>query len=382
MPGVDRRVVLDSGVGAAPGGKGDLVPEVPGGDGLRGLAVGALGEDPVVVVLDRIEELVGKAHGVVGVLPADREVGLTVEVVVEFEAEAFGHCLLVLAEVLHALDQCGDLDLLADLPVDEGFHVGVVHVEADHLGGAAGGSAGLDRARGPVADLEEAHQARASTATGQGFVLATNRGKVRSGSGAVLEEARLADPQVHDPAFTDEVVADALDEAGMRLRVGVGVRGEREVAGFVIRDPVALGRALDAVRPRESGVEPLGAVRGRHLVDEHEGELVVERLGVFVAGEVVVLGSPVAPAAGQPVDHLTHGAFRSGRDLAVRILQEFPLQVVGAVGLVRALRDARLAEVLAHDDVGGELTPAGGDFRIVHLEDERAIGVGDSGAAT
>jgi hypothetical protein len=59
-----------------------------------------------------------------------------------------------LRRLLEALDQGGDLDLFADLPVDEAVDVGVVEVEADHLGGAPGGAAALDRAGGAVADLQ------------------------------------------------------------------------------------------------------------------------------------------------------------------------------------------------------------------------------------
>src|SRR6266702_1491696 len=43
--------------------------------------------------------------------------------------------------------------------------------------------------------------------------------EVRAGAGAVLEQARLAHPQVHDPALVDEVVVDRLDKAGVRLRM-------------------------------------------------------------------------------------------------------------------------------------------------------------------
>ena len=38
-------------------------------------------------------------------------------------------------------DQVGDLLLLDDLPVDEFLDVGMVEIEDDHLGGAAGGAA-------------------------------------------------------------------------------------------------------------------------------------------------------------------------------------------------------------------------------------------------
>ena len=72
----------------------------------------------------RAHELVGDADGVVGVLPADGVVRVAVEV----------------ARVARRDERLGLL-LLADLPVDEVDDLGVVHVEADHLGGAPRGAA-------------------------------------------------------------------------------------------------------------------------------------------------------------------------------------------------------------------------------------------------
>ena len=167
----------------------------------------------------------------------------------------------------------------------------------------------------------------------------------------------------------------------MRLGVGIGIGCKGEFAGFVIGDPVSLGRSLDAVGPGEPGVEPLGAVGGRHLVDQHVGEFVIEGLGVLAGGEVAVLEAPVAPTAGETVHDLANGTFRSRLDLAFLVANELAFQVIGAVGLAGSLRNACLAEVLAHHDVRGQLTPVSGDFGIVHLEDERAIGVGDARAS-
>ena len=89
----------------------------------------------------------------------------------------------------------------------------MVEIENDHLGGAARGPAGLDGAGGAVADLEEAHQAARLAAAGQRLALAAQGGEIRAGAGAVFEDARLADPQVHDAAFVHQVVLDGLDEA-------------------------------------------------------------------------------------------------------------------------------------------------------------------------
>src|SRR5690606_8459747 len=88
---------------------------------------------------------------------------------------------------------------------------------------APGGAAALDGPGGAVTHAQEAHQPRGGAAAGQRLALAADAGEVGAGAGAVLEDARLADPEVHDAAFVDEVVLDVLDEAGVRLRPGVGV---------------------------------------------------------------------------------------------------------------------------------------------------------------
>jgi hypothetical protein len=61
----------------------------------------------------------------------------------------------VLLVDLGAGDQSRDLLLLLHLPVDELLDVGMIGIDHHHLGGAARGAAGLDRARGAVADLEK-----------------------------------------------------------------------------------------------------------------------------------------------------------------------------------------------------------------------------------
>ena len=93
-----------------------------------------------------------------------------------------------------------------DLPVDELLDVGMVEIEDDHLGGAARGAAGLDRAGGAVADLQEAHQPARLAAAGQRLAFAAQGREIGAGAGAVLEDACLADPQVHDAAFVHQVV--------------------------------------------------------------------------------------------------------------------------------------------------------------------------------
>ena len=235
--------------------------------------LGAPEQIPVGVGLDRLEELVGDAHRIVGVLAGDGEIGVRIpvgvvdrevdvgiallgeldhalDVVVRHVGPARGldlapqHRVLLRIEAvvaralavhaglqdrlevllvdLRAGDEGGDLLLLDHLPVDELLDVGMIGVDDHHLGGAPRGAARLDGAGGAVADLEEAHQAGGLAAAGEPLAFAAQPREVRAGAGAVFEQARLAHPQIHDPAFVDEIVGDRLDEAGVRLRMLVG----------------------------------------------------------------------------------------------------------------------------------------------------------------
>ena len=57
--------------------------------------------------------------------------------------------------------------------LDELLNVRMIDVDDHHLRRAARGAAGFDRARGPVADLQEGHQPRRFAASGQRLVLPT-----------------------------------------------------------------------------------------------------------------------------------------------------------------------------------------------------------------
>src|SRR5262249_55528454 len=61
-----------------------------------------------------------------------------------------------------------------------------------------GGTAALDRAGGPVADLEEAHQPAGLAAARERLTLGANGGEIGSRTTAVFKNTRLAHPQVHD----------------------------------------------------------------------------------------------------------------------------------------------------------------------------------------
>ena len=183
---------------------------------------------------------------------------------------------------LGAGDQRRHLLLFLHLPVDIGLDVGVIDVDDHHLGGAPRGAARLDGAGRAVADLEEAHQAGRLAAARELFAFAAQRREVRAGAGAVFEQARLAHPQVHDAAFVDQVVVDALDEAGVRLRMLVGALRARQLAGLEIDVVVALARPVDAIGPVQAGVEPLRRIGRAHLRRQHVAQLVEEGLRVFL----------------------------------------------------------------------------------------------------
>ena len=219
---------------------------------------------------------------------------------------------------LGAGDQSRDLLLLFHLPVDVLFDIRMVDVHNHHLGGTTRGAARFDRAGGAVADLQERHQAGRLAAARQLFAFAAQIGEVRAGAGAVFEQARLAHPQIHDAAFVDEIVADALNEAGMRLRMLVGRFRLGELAGLPVDVIVALAGAINAVGPVQAGVEPLRRVRRDHLLGEHVPQLVEEGAGVRFAIEVAALPAPIGPATGETIEHLLCGQFA---DVALRFGQ-------------------------------------------------------------
>ena len=440
VPFIDGGVELEPGVGRGPGGVADLLPQVPGSHGLGDLAVGAADEIPFTVGLHLLQEGVGDAHRVVGVLPGDGKVGFRIPVGVvgldldagialggelngpldvvlrdhrlargdhrglELRVASRVEARLVLGAAvrgvvaagrddgvqalvreLGARDHRRDLLLLRHFPVDERLDVGVVDVDGDHLGGAPGGAAGLDGARGPVADFEEAHQPRRLAATRQGLVLGPERGEVGSGAGAVLEQPRLAQPQIHDAALVDQVVPDALDETGVRLGVLVGRCRGFDLAGPVVDVVVAIGRPVDAIGPVEPGVEPLGRVGRRHLPAQHVAELVEEGAGIRFPVEIAALPAPIGPGAGEPVEHLGGPRLAGGGARLVelsgrRLVGDMAPEPSGHVRLLDRLhlgRHAGLAEVFLGQDVDGDLGPRDRRFDVAELENDRAVRIAD-----
>jgi hypothetical protein len=70
------------------------------------------------------------------------------------------------------------------------------------------------------------------SAAAQRFALPAQGREVGSGSRAVLKEPRFTNPEIHNAAFVHQVVIDALDKAGVRLRMGIGILRFGQFAGF------------------------------------------------------------------------------------------------------------------------------------------------------
>ena len=142
-----------------------------------------------------------------------------------------------------------------------------------------------------------------------------------------------------------------------------------QLSRFRINVIVPLRDAFYAVSEKQAGIEPLRAVRRGHLMNQHVAELILESLGVLRGGEVTVFFTPPAPAAGEPLDHLFHGFFRTGDDLASSI----PEDIARFIGL----RNTGLPEIFRYNYIGRHLAPVGWHFGIPHLENDRPVGIHD-----
>ena len=211
MPGIDRVVILDTRIGTGPCGMPHLIPQIARLQGLGDLAILAVEQFPIAIGGDSLEERIGDADRVVGILARDAGIGLTIPIGVigrKFDAgmaltRIIQHALGISIGDRHLLgladrrrqrlvhlgvigilfgaipsldrgkkrvqllgmhlrsgDDRSDLLLLDHLPIDEILDIGMVRIHDHHLGGAARGATRLDRTRRTVTDLEKAHQAR------------------------------------------------------------------------------------------------------------------------------------------------------------------------------------------------------------------------------
>ena len=282
---------LDARVSTGPSGVANLVPQLARRDGLGHFAIGAADQFPRQIVFDSLQEGIRHPHRVVRVLARNRHIGLGIPIGVIGgkldrgeallgvlqDAEGVGvgdHGLFgrfdrrfqrgVLGRInrifrrpipcanggenlvqarfmrLGTGDQRGHLLLFDHFPVDESFHIGVIHIADHHLGRTACGAARFDSARSTVADFQKAHQARRLAAARQMLSLAAQRREVGAGARTVFEQACFTHPQIHNPAIAHQIIAHRLNKAGVRLGVFIGRVRLGQHFGLVIDIVVAL----------------------------------------------------------------------------------------------------------------------------------------------
>ena len=115
---------------------------------------------------------------------------------------------------LGAGDERGDFLLLDDLPIDESLDVGMVDVDDDHLGGAPCRAAGFDRAGGTVADSQEAHQPRGTSASGERLGFASDLEKFEPDPEPYLKRrASRTQRSMIPPSLTRSSATDWMKQA-------------------------------------------------------------------------------------------------------------------------------------------------------------------------
>ena len=296
----------------------------------------------------------------------------------------------MLGDDLGAGDERRHLLLFLDLPVDIFLDIGVIDIDHHHLGRAARGAARFDGARRPVADLEERHKARGLAAARELFARAAQGREIGAGARAVLEQARFADPQVHDAVLVDQIVVHGLDEARMRLGMLVCGFGLHQLAGEGVDIEMALAGAVDAIGPMQARVEPLRGVGRAALGGEHVAQLVIKGARVVLGGKIAALPAPIGPGAGETAEDLAGIGFRTvalglgelGERLFVGNRTPEPRGNVVLLYLFQGPRHARLAEIFLRDDVSGDLAPGRRYGNILEPEHHRPVRVADFARCT
>ena len=159
----------------------------------------------------------------------------------------------------------------------------------------------------------------------------------------------------------------ALGEAGVGSGALVLVLGGNDLAEGGIVVGIAVGVLHEAVRLEQTGVEPLRAVRRRHLVHDHEPDLVPERLGITVGREVATTAAPDHPGVRHPGHDLLGGALRA--------------QLGEHLGVLPVVRHTCLATVLGGEHVDGTLLPIVGHLDAELELDLTSLVVADDGIA-
>ena len=209
--------------------------------------------------------------------------------------------------------------------------------------------------------------------------------EVGTGARAIFEQTGFTHPKVHNAAFIHQIVRHGLDEAGMRLRMLIGRLGLGELAGFRIDIEMPLRRAINAIGPMQTRIEPLRAVGSAFLGGEHEAKLVIKGARIFFSVKIAALPAPIGPGACQAVENLLGGHFAGLAIFLSNISQSGivhfglpqPARHVVFFNLLQRLGNARAAEILLGQNVRSHLAPTGGNLDIGSAENDGTIGILD-----
>ena len=116
-----------------------------------------------------------------------------------------------------------DLLLLDDLPVHELLDVGMIDVEDDHLRGAPRRAARLDGAGGPVADLEERHEARGLPASRQRLAGPAQRSGDAEDTGWTLKLPDKDTPELREELPEIDLNVEEADFCHLRMLAPLSV---------------------------------------------------------------------------------------------------------------------------------------------------------------
>ena len=97
----------------------------------------------------------------------------------------------------------------------------------------------------------------------------------------------------------------------MGLRMFVRGFGLRQLAGLVIHIMVALAWTINAIGPMQASVEPLWGIGCHTLGAEHVTQFIKEGARISVTIEIAAFPAPVSPCAGQTIEYLLSGHFRT-----------------------------------------------------------------------
>ena len=164
----------------------------------------------------------------------------------------------------------------------------------------------------------------------------------------------------------------------MRCGPLVGGGTAREFATDRLDEIMPLRRAGNPVGPVQPRVEPLRAVRCRHLVREHEAGFVEERPRVGFGREILALPTPIRPATRQPAKDLAAIALADNRLVRTRghaALQPLRHAFLGDFHVVCG--HATAAEILLRQDIDRDLRPTLRYVNVVHLENHGTVRVHD-----